>query len=374
MKKSYKRLLIFEIILFILLLLNSFISSILSKYNIIIILIIATILFKLIFGLEKDHHRGTKDLILEFIAIILIFFILFYLSGLYLGFIRTGNYFDKSGLKYFLIPITLINIIKEYLRYNINEKGEGSKIIIFISILLFIYIDISSAININIFTSAYNTFVFIALYILPSISSNLTCTYIAKKFGYKPNIIWLLVIRLYYYILPIVPKAGEYLESLILILFPLILTFRVYLIITKLDDLPLERNYQNPNWTFVIIVTILTCMMVYFSSGLFHYYAVSIGSGSMSPKINKGDVVIIEKTTNPKYLKEGEVIAYKYKDRIIVHRLYKKINDQKEYFYYTKGDANKDVDNYAIKQEMLIGKVTHKIKYLGWPVIWLNNL
>ena len=45
---------------------------------------------------------------------------------------------------------------------------------------------------------------------------------------------------------------------------------------------------------------IITIILVYLTSGYFHFWAIAVASGSMSPKIEKGDVVIIEK------LDEGE--------------------------------------------------------------------
>jgi len=83
MKKGYKRILIFEIVISLILILNSFVSNILGEYNIIILLITGIVLFKLIFGYEKDKHRYKKDIIFDILIYLLMFYMAFYASFLF---------------------------------------------------------------------------------------------------------------------------------------------------------------------------------------------------------------------------------------------------------------------------------------------------
>ena len=95
----------------------------------------------------------------------------------------------------------------------------------------------------------------------------------------------------------------------------------------------------------------------------------------MTPNILKGDVVIIEKCEG--YFEDveiGDVIAFKKDGRIIVHRLINKVKTEYGYYFYTKGDANNEPDNFQITEEMVIGEVNLKIPYIGYPAVWLNNL
>ena len=57
MKKGYKRLITFESIVCLIFILNSFVSNILSRYTFILFMLGSLIVFKKIFGLEKDKHR-----------------------------------------------------------------------------------------------------------------------------------------------------------------------------------------------------------------------------------------------------------------------------------------------------------------------------
>ena len=61
MKKSYIKILIFEIIIIASLTLNIFIQSVLNKYLIVMFLIILILIFKKMFGIEKTKRRYTKE-------------------------------------------------------------------------------------------------------------------------------------------------------------------------------------------------------------------------------------------------------------------------------------------------------------------------
>ena len=77
MKKSYQKLLIFDIILTIILLLNNFILNILSNYYYMgIFLVLTLIAFKYLFGLEKDRHRYVKDIFTNLLIVLMISFII----------------------------------------------------------------------------------------------------------------------------------------------------------------------------------------------------------------------------------------------------------------------------------------------------------
>ena len=140
----------------------------------------------------------------------------------------------------------------------------------------------------------------------------------------------------------------------------------------------ISRDYNKKRFFLLGIPFILIFCLVYFVSGYFKYYAIAIASGSMYPEFNRGSVVVIEQT-NDKYanynkLTEGEIIAYKYENSIIVHRLIRIVETKDEIFYYTKGDANNNEDNYPIRKENIIGIVRIKIPYIGYPTVWFSEI
>lgn len=373
MKKSYKKILTYQIIVFLIFILNSFISNILGGYNFIIFLLLALIFFKTLFGFEKDRHRYTKDIIYETLIFLLTFYVLFYLFGVIIGFAKT-NYLNWYGMKTFIFPLILSIILKEILRYMMLKKCEENKFLSIITVILFIFMDVTEAIYYGNFNSSYNVFIFIALSLLPAISSNVMCNYITKKTGYKPLILYLLITKLYAYLLPIIPNPSEYLTAIINLILPVLLGYKIHNFLEKDKDTYIDRDYNKKRVKSLVLPIILTLIIVYFTSGYFKYYALAIASGSMSPKIKKGDIVIVEKIKD-KYqeIKEKDIIAYEYNGTIIVHRVEKIINLNGIYYFYTKGDANNSLDNYSIDQSMIIGVVRMDIPYIGWPTVWLNE-
>ena len=180
--------------------------------------------------------------------------------------------------------------------------------------------------------------------------------------------------KLYLYLLPIVPNPNEYLYSLIFLLLPIFVLFCIksWLSKDKTESVVLESYKKRKNEIVIYIpIIILIIILVYFISGYFKYYAVAVASGSMEPVISKGDIVIV----NQKFenLSNKDIIAYKYEGRIIVHRIYKIVNVDNDYYVYTKGDANSSFDRYKITKDMVIGVVKFKVPLIGYPTVLLNE-
>ena len=81
---------------------------------------------------------------------------------------------------------------------------------------------------------------------------------------------------------------------------------------------------------------------------LFGYTFFEIVSGSMSPTIEKGDMIVVKLDTDYKI---GDIVTFKEDDSIITHRIVEK----KDGYYVTKGDSNNTLDN-PIKENQIIGK------------------
>jgi len=375
MKKSYKKIIIFEIILAIFLISNSFILNILGNYYYVDILLLALLLiFKILLGFEKGNQRYIKDIISNILIIYLISFIFYYIFGIFIGFVRTNNYLNIYGITRFIFPYIIMIILREYLREQLLNKTETSKILTITTCILFILLEFSNKINNSSLNSNYSIFLFIALSLIPIISNNIVSTYVAKKVGCKPNIFWLTVAGLYGVILPFTPNVGPYIESLIMCIFPFIIMYNIYTFFTKRERNAPISYIKKRRYIEIPFIAIFVFVLAYFVSGLFKYYAIAISSGSMTTQLNVGDVVIVNRKINHKGLEKGDIIAYRYDNIIVVHRICDIIKSGDDYYFYTKGDANTNVDNYIIYSNTIIGKVESKIPYIGLPTVWINKL
>ena len=97
-------------------------------------------------------------------------------------------------------------------------------------------------------------------------------------------------------------------------------------------------------------------------ANLFGYSLFEVATGSMSPTIEVGDVVITKLT---KEVKENDIIVYIDGNNIITHRLIEKNGNK----IITRGDANNSEDK-PIEEKMIIGEVIKIIPQLGtWQQI-----
>lgn len=374
MKRGYKRLLLFEILIFILLILSNFAPSILTGYKSVIIYFTLLLIFRLFFGFEKDRHRYWKIICVELIINLLVFYIFYYLLGIIVGFVKNLYTVNIIFLFSIIIPIVLTIIIQELLRYLMITKSEESKLLTITTIILFSCMYLIGSVNSDIFTTSHNMFIFVATILLPTLSRNIFASYLSYKSGYKPVILYMLCITLYRYLLPIAPNPNQYLYSIIELLAPMFFMYNMYRFYKKDQDEDVIRDYQKNRILPLILPIMLASFLVYIVSGYFKYQAIVIASGSMTPHILKGDMVIIEKNHDYKNLKVGQILAYKHGNTIIVHRIVKRIKLEGHYYFYTKGDNNDSVDNYDIDEKDVIGTVDIRIPYIGYPTVWLNNL
>ena len=108
-------------------------------------------------------------------------------------------------------------------------------------------------------------------------------------------------------------------------------------------------------------------------SGLFPLVIIGVGSGSMHPKIDKGDAVIYKKVSSDKDIKEGDILVFQSGSKIIVHRLVKKETKKNKIYYVTKGDNNNSNDKNNLTIDNVKGVVTLKIKYIALPSIMFHD-
>ena len=85
-----------------------------------------------------------------------------------------------------------------------------------------------------------------------------------------------------------------------------------------------------------------------------------------------GDVAIIKKC-KANDVNVGDIIEYRKEDFTVIHRIIEKTQRSGEYYFVTKGDNNKTRDRDEVREDQLIGKVIFKIRYVGYPAIWLHT-
>jgi len=117
---------------------------------------------------------------------------------------------------------------------------------------------------------------------------------------------------------------------------------------------------------FIVAVALLLIVSVFPITG--NYKLMIVQSGSMTPAIKMGSVVVAKPAENYQI---GDVITFGPYTRTqapTTHRIYDiKVTDGNP-VYITKGDANNAPDQREITKRDIVGKVLFCIPYLGYAV------
>ncbi len=100
----------------------------------------------------------------------------------------------------------------------------------------------------------------------------------------------------------------------------------------------------------------------------------SVASNSMSPKLNKGDVVFVREVPFEE-LKKGDIVTVEFKvgdGTTYTHRIVSIDYNKKE--IRTAGDRTGLVDTESADSEQIRGKVWFSLPLLGYPSLLLTNI
>ncbi|WP_280536032.1 signal peptidase I [Halopenitus sp. POP-27] len=103
-------------------------------------------------------------------------------------------------------------------------------------------------------------------------------------------------------------------------------------------------------------------------------YGFVVLTGSMSPAIEPGDVVIVDET-DPDAIETGDVITFVRgnTETPVTHRVVDVRGSGAERQFETKGDANEDADIRAVPAENVLGEVRFTIPYIGYVIQAVNS-
>ncbi len=210
---------------------------------------------------------------------------------------------------------------------------------------------------------------------LPLFMENILASYLAMWEGPLPALAYRGLMEAFTWFCPLLPNLNWAMTALTGTIVPLIgLAVINEYIAYKLDPIRYKRRSSEGlvEWTGLCIGGIL---VLWFAFGVFPVMPTIIISGSMTPGIKVGDMVIIAKI-NPDLLKEGDIAAYHNPDMSIptVHRIVDIEPDEGQTEYIFKGDANQAPDVKPVQPQQIIGKAVLVVPKIGWFTILLKYL
>jgi len=103
------------------------------------------------------------------------------------------------------------------------------------------------------------------------------------------------------------------------------------------------------------------------------YRALIVKSGSMTPAIRTGDIVVT-KLVHPDAVRIGDVVTFRDPTRnedLVTHRVVKIHPEGATIAFETRGDANTGVEDWDVARDGTIGRYRWRIGGLGYAVVWI---
>ena len=336
-----------------------------------ILSIILTVFIK-----NNYENKKLKRNILQYTTVaVLVYIIVYMVSGLFVTFGKNPYNTSFIGLLKNLWMFGIPICAKEFIRYklinNVYKKDEV-KTAVLISIV-YVLIDIEYSRFIGHSYATLTIIKYVSQVIIPNIAKNILFSYIAIHSDAIPAMMYQLITNLYYWISPILPNTPWAMTSILDTVIPTILFLYIRYeknILTPKKD---KQEIINTNPGNIIPLIIIIILAIWFALGLFPIKPIAIATGSMEQELYTGDVAIIKKCKSND-VNVGDIIEYKMEGYTVVHRIVEKKQRNGYFYFITKGDKNNSPDKDEVKENQLIGKVIFKIKYIGYPAIWFNQL
>lgn len=338
-----------------------------------VFLIVLFIACVIMYGFAKSKLNPTKKKATKRVGIIVVLAIaVTYGVGAFVGFLRNGYSLALINiLKNTYAPI-FIAVFTELFRYNFIRANKNKfKMVVILTILLAI---LEMQMNMAMVThwGLQKIFIVATTIVIPAIAQNMILSYLSYEVGYQPCLIYRLILELYIYFVPYLPKFGDYLNSM----FGLILPMIVFMYAS--EDVEYEQNIVIPEFIekkskfvklpmYIVIFTLIALI-----SRIFPIFMIGIGSESMTGALNKGDAVIACKVKEEN-IQVDDIIVFQAGDKVLIHRVVEIENINGVKHYRTKGDINGTRDNVDITSDKIYGEVYLRIPYIAYPSVYLSE-
>lgn len=375
MQKESHRILLIELLLTVIAIVQIFLAEkfVMTVY-LASLFVVGLIAFFLI-GYKKREERYSKDVLLVLIVGCISYYLITYIIGYFSGFMTTGYSRSFSGMFKNIMSSLLLIIIIEFIRFMVLKKERHNKKLVFLSIIIFTLIEVTTKFSLAQMNARADIVKLILSVIVPSLSKNVLLAYIAYNTDWKNAIVYRCFMDLPVYIIPIVPDLGDYISTIFLTIQPLVILLFIYRLLfgkrTKIVDTKKTIKLMKYQKLLTLAIGFILVILVVLVSGVGRFLALTIGSGSMTGTINKGDVVVVDK--KDKTYEKNDIIAFQYENRIFVHRIIKIEKKENIEYYQTKGDANNDKDAWLVKPEDIVGVYKFRVMFIGWPTVTLNE-
>ncbi|MBL4937513.1 signal peptidase I [Clostridium sp. YIM B02515] len=322
-------------------------------------------------GAAKSKY---KKFLTEWVVYLAVFYIVIQVMG---GFIQGfgSSPYDLSPLGIFKNAVLLLSTLvgKEKIRAYLINNGSKDKPWIRISfavvLLTIINLPLNKALSLK---GNFEIMKFFGETVLPQLSMSIMAAYLVYLDTERLSIIYLVIVQGILYISPILPNLQWIATAIMGGLSPIFSMMLLQYFYLKESKGIKKRDINKEKPAGLIITSLISVIIIWFSMGVFPVYPAVIATGSMKPLINPGDVVLVKRLKEAD-VKTGDIVAYKKDNIYIFHRITKLVDEKNEIKYETKGDNNSIADSELVSIDMIKGKVINIVPKIGWPTLILKD-
>ena len=292
------------------------------------------------------------------------------MTGAWFGYYENPYFIDLDIFLARILPLTVMFVSVEIIRTVL--LAQKNKFVDVIAFLICIVTDVLAFSTLAHITTINRFMDLVGMTLFPAISANVYYHHVSKKYGAMPSIVLRLIMALPTYFIPMTPAVPDVLSASARLLLPVVLLAIVGTLYSKQKKNAVRAGEKLSAFGVVLAVALLASVVMLISCQ-FKYGILVIATESMTGEINKGDAIIYERYEG-QTIKEGQVVVFQQNETKFVHRVVKIEKVGGDVRYYTKGDANMDIDGGYRTRADIVGLTDIKISYIGYPTLWLHEL
>lgn len=279
--------------------------------------------------------------------------------GVFLGFGRSPYSFTPLGittnLAYVLSTVFGFEISRAFFAKVLARRFKENSVIIVATVYTIVLI---IPFILNFPKKPVDQLKFFGNVLIPVYTQQLFASLLVYIYGARGSLAYMLPVTAFEWFSPILPKIDWTLNALVTTAMPAV----GYSILEKEREAKkVEIKKESPaSWIAFLILAIFTFL---FFTGSFGVHPAVVGSGSMSPSIQTGDVIVVAKIDTDD-LNIGDIIQYMADGYTVTHRIVDVMETENGRLFVTKGDANELPDD-PISEDRVIGKVIFVVPKVG---------
>ena len=294
--------------------------------------------------------------------------VLLFTLGVFIGFGKSPYSFTPIGIttNFAYVTSTLVGVeLSRALIVRVFSRKMGERAVLVAALLYFILLYLN---DLRYFSTApLQVLKFLGNDVIPHFTQQLFLTLLAYVYGFRASIAFAFPVTAFEWFCPILPNLDWTLNAMVKTAVPAV----GYAILEReLEPKKVELKKESTlSWVGFLTACIL---LLLFFSGSFGLHPSVVGSGSMRPAIEVGDIVIV-KNVSLDEIEVGDVIQYWEEHYTVTHRVVEIHHEGEQKIFITKGDAN-DVADDPVSGDRVIGKVVFVIPRIGLLSLMLRDL